>query len=513
MRSSRLRAAAWGAVALLAVAACGPTAQSGDSAAGATGDPVQGGTATLLTVGEPRTLDPAAMMNLAVLDAALGNALYGTLLTADPVSGAIQPSMGEMTTSDGGANWRLTLRPGLKFSDGTPLDAAAVKVNWDRIKDPKTGSAYLATAAAIESSTVIDDRTLGITLVSPNASYPSGIIIGAMNWIASPTALKTGQASVGAGPYLLDGWDRGSAVRLKRNPGYWDSPKPYLDTLTVKLVADGDQRLNTLISGGAQVALGANPKAAAKAKSAGAVVVQQQMNGGGILMLNLARAPFADPRAREAVSKAIDLDQLNLAALDGAGIPVKGLFGEQSPLHTDHQLHTYDPGRAQALFDELAAEGKPLRFTMVVEPTRASEVEAMQAQFSSYRNVTAEVRVQDAAANVQTMLSKDYDALYSGNTFVDPETSLWSFFHGSSPFNSIGLNDPDVNKGLDLGRTATELAERKRGYDLVQTRFEQLNPVVFTVRLDNVVLTSKTVGGVRLYGFGSLLVQDLWVRR
>lgn len=513
-------AACAGAAALLALsAACSSPGESGGTAAkGAVGDPVKGGSATLLTIGEPRTLDPATMLNLAVGHAALGNALYGTLVTADPVTGEIQPSMASMTTPDGGTTWRVKLREGLRFSDGTPFDAAAVKFNWDRIKDPKVGSAYLATAANITTSKVVDGRTLEFTLVAPNASFSSGITISAMNWIASPTALKKGHAQfdknpVGAGPYTLDAWRRGAQVTLQRNSGYWEGGKPYLDKLTMKLVADGEQRLNTMRSGGADVSWAGSAKEADQAGSAGLVVTRQQMNGGGILLLNMARGPFKDPRAREALSKAIDMDQLNAAALDGAGTEVKGLFTDESPLHTDHDLHTYDATRAQKLFDELAADGKPLSLTITVEPTRSREVEAIQAQLSSYKNVTVKVRTVDATTNLQTMLSKKYDALYSGTMFVDPETSVWSFFHGSSPFNTSGLNDPELNKGLDAGRTSADVAERRKGYDIVQTRLEELNPVVFTVRLDNLVVTNKAVGGVGMYGLGSLRVADLWVKR
>lgn len=506
------------AVVLATAAACSSPEQTGSSVKGAAGEPVQGGSATALVPSEPRTMDPATMLNVVVGDGALGNALYGTLVTADPVTGKIKPSMARMTTADSGATWKVKLREGLKFSDGTAFDAAAVKFNWDRMKDPKVASPYLATAASIKKSKVIDPTTLEFSLTVPNASYPSGITVSSMNWIASPTALKKGAAGfdrkpVGAGPYVLDTWQRGAQVKLKRNQGYWEKPKPYLDALTIKLVTDGEQRLNTLRSGGADVTLAGNPKQAGQAKSSGLVVEQQRMNGGSMLLLNMARAPFNDPRAREALSKAIDVDQLNSAALDGTGTPVKGLFTKKSPLFTGHQLHTHDAKRAQKLFDELAADGKRLRLTITCETARASEVEAIQAQLSSYKNVTVKVRTVDAAANVKTMLSKDFDALYSGNVFVDPETSVWSFFYGASPFNSIGLDDAQVNKGLDIGRSTADVPERKRGYDLVQKRMEELNPAIFTLRLDNLVFTSKSVGGVRMYGLGSLLVQDLWVKQ
>src|SRR4051794_23009009 len=116
----RVLAAALVAAAAVLLTACGGGAVSGTGtgqpAAGAAGAPVSGGTATVLAPSELRTLDPALTGNNGPSGAVIGNALYGTLLINDPVTGEIKPSMATaFTTTDGGATFELTLRDGLVF--------------------------------------------------------------------------------------------------------------------------------------------------------------------------------------------------------------------------------------------------------------------------------------------------------------------------------------------------------------------------------------------------------------
>lgn len=96
------------------------------------GDPIQGGTVSVVQGGEPRSLDPATLVNAWVSNSLIGNALYGTLLVNDPETLEITPVLAEsFDTADGGATFELKLREGLLFTDGTAYDAEAVRYNWN----------------------------------------------------------------------------------------------------------------------------------------------------------------------------------------------------------------------------------------------------------------------------------------------------------------------------------------------------------------------------------------------
>jgi peptide/nickel transport system substrate-binding protein len=330
-----------GVLAVLAGCAVERPAPVGGPAATDAGPPQRGGSAVLLQVTEPRTLDPAVLTNAFAGNGVVGNALFGTLLTTEQDTGELRYGLAEdLATTDGGLTWTLTLREGLEFSDGSALDAAAVKVNWDRIKDPTLGSQSLPTARYVASTTATDARTLTFTLTTPVANFGQSIAGSSLNWIASPAALAAGQqafdaAPIGAGPFVLTEWARQDRMDFARNPTYHDPELPYLDELTMRTNTDENQRLATLTSGGGDVMISINPQLADKAEAEGREVTRQELNGGNGLLFNTAVAPFDDPRAREAITRAIDLEALNAAVYSGKGTVPETLFRDGSPFFSD----------------------------------------------------------------------------------------------------------------------------------------------------------------------------------
>ncbi|MBH0118379.1 ABC transporter substrate-binding protein, partial [Rhodococcus sp. CX] len=163
-----LAAVAATAATMLALSACSGNSAAESDSTGPSGNPIDGGTGLIIEQAEPRSLDPAVIANSWANSPVLGNALYGTLMIDNAETGAIEYKLAEdFSTVDGGKTFTLTLRDGVEFSDGTPFNAEAVKFGWDRIKEPATASPDKPQAALIESSRVVDDRTLEVTLVEP----------------------------------------------------------------------------------------------------------------------------------------------------------------------------------------------------------------------------------------------------------------------------------------------------------------------------------------------------------
>ncbi|MEU4312216.1 ABC transporter substrate-binding protein [Nocardia sp. NPDC024068] len=481
--------------------------------------PVPGGTARIVQITEPRSLDPATLSNQWVLNSLLGNALFGTLMINDPKTGELELTMAEgFATHDGGATFELTLRPDLRFSDGSPLDAAAVKFNWDRLADPANGSAYLQEVSMMASTEVVDATRLAITMAEPVPNFAEAVYGTSLNWIAAPSALAAGRQQfdshpVGAGPFTLKHWARGDAIELVKNPGYWGAPKPFLDAITLRTNADTAQRINTLISDGADLVIETNPASIAEAGEAGFPADTVALRGGQTLTMNTRRPPFDDVRARRAVAAAIDLDAIDLAVYHGESRVPRALFGESSPFHTDLPLPRPDRETAQRLFDELAAEGKPVSFTFTSGPT--AEIRALaenvQAQLGAFADVEVEVAVADITQVVELRRTNDFDMTTSSANFADPEPALWSAFHSRSRRNLSGIVDAELNRALQDGRAGTTIGQRTDAYRRVQERLNALVPVIFQVSNEPSVVTRRNIGGVVQYGYGSLLPEELWV--
>ncbi len=505
---------------MLMLSACGSgNTTDSETIGGPSGDPVTGGTGLIIEQAEPRSLDPALIANSWANSPVLGNSLYGTLMIDNQESGDIEFKLAEdFSTADAGKTFTLTLRDGVTFSDGTPFNADAVKFGWDRIKDPATASPDRPQAALIESSRVVDARTLEVTLVEPVPSFANAVLQTSMNWIASPAALQGGQQSIdtnpiGAGPFTLEQWSRQDVIKLTRNDKFYDAPLPYLDKLEIRAINDADQRYNTLVSGGADLSLEGIWSNIAKAKNAGLQNAVLPTGGGTTLVLNSTRAPFDDVRARKAFAIALDLDGINNAVYDGTAELPRTLFDESSPFYKDIPLAEQDRVEAQRLLDELAAEGKPLEFTLSMYPTGRVLGEAIQTQLSTLKNIKVNVRIIDFAQVGQILGQMDYDVIANAVVFGDPEPRLWFGLHGDSAGNYSGVKDPQMDSALDTARVSQDESVRAAAYEIVQQRLVELNPVIFYTRSAPGVVANGNVGGIQQYGMGSVLPENLWIEK
>src|SRR5262245_11043976 len=232
--------------AALTMAGCG----GGSDASGSGGD--AGGELTFLNFSETPTLDPALGRNSSGGGQIQLVPIYDMLAEVD-ADGEITPRLAESVETDDALHWTITLRDGLKFSDGTPLDADAVIAQWKRLADPATASPSASEAATMKSYEAVDGRTIEVTLVERNSQWARYLMRG-LGMIPSPTALaKEGEnfasAPVGAGPFKVEDFVRDDHLTLVRNPNYWDAPRPYLDKVTFRPILNPQQRADTFNGG------------------------------------------------------------------------------------------------------------------------------------------------------------------------------------------------------------------------------------------------------------------------
>jgi len=510
-----------GATALV-MSACGGGGDDGGGGSGgaADGDPVAGGSLSLIQMSEPRILDPATMTNGFSTNAPAGNALFGQLL-ADKSDGTFDYVLAKsLASDDGGKTWVLTLRDGLTFSDGSPMDAEDVAFNWNRMKDPQLGSTSKVTVDYI-SDLKPEGQVLTFTLTEPIANFGFAITNGLLNWVAKPEALQAGQAAfdknpIGAGPFVMDSWTRGGKMVLKKNTKYYDPKRPYLDELVLTANGDEGQRFSTVESGGADATMSSSAAYLKRGEENGLKVITQGLNGGIGMALNNRFAPFDDPRAREAVAKAVDLDAVNEAAYEGVGTVPRTLFTEKSPLYSDVKFTGYDKAGAQKLFDELAADGKTVKFTITAYQTSESRRvgEAFQAQLAGYKNVDAKLEVLDFPAATAKTNNREFQmSPVGGVSFADPETALYQALYSTSAGNVTGIKDAQLDAALKAGRQSSDVAERKAAYKIVAERLAALNPAMYYTRTVGALARGEKVAGFELYGNGSPRVDGAWTTK
>lgn len=228
--------------------------------------------------------------------------------------------------------------------------------------------------------------------------------------------------------------------------------------------------------------------------------------------MNQRRAPFNDVRARRAVQLAVNTDDLNTIVYNGENMVPQSLFAEGSPFYTDIKLQERNEEEAQRLFNELAAEGKPVSFTFVTYPTTENKTlaEGLQAQLAAYDNVEVKIEALDAAGATARAGQRDFDMITTGAIIQDPDFPLWMAFHSQSTGNFVGMNDSELDTALDTGRIAKSDQERKSAYDVVQERLVEDVPGIWYSRAVPSVIYGPDIHGVELYTLGSPLPEEIW---
>jgi peptide/nickel transport system substrate-binding protein len=497
----------------LALVACGSSSGSGagNGAAGAgsestsAGTPVTGGTFSYVTFDESNGFDPILLRAGARAgDSSQASAIFDVLMYPDPQTLEMHMQIAKSLTSTDFKSWDLVIRDGVKFTDGTPYDAEAVKFNWERLADPNNGAPNASGMQPVDTLEVTAPQTLRITLKQASPQFPT-LVARYLSYIGSPTAIKKlgdkfGLTPVGAGPFMVQSWVPDSELDLVRNPNYWQTGKPYLDKVVFQQVADDEQRFNTFASGGGDAAIGGPNTIYAKKATDQGFKVQSYTLGGGITMIfNTKKAPFDDVDVRRGIAMALDLDNLNQVINQGTNAAPKTLFAEGTPFYApDIQLASAQQNAtgAQAIFDKYAATtGGPVKFEMTSTTALSQSFELLQGQLLKYKNLEVSFNVIQPTALVPLLKNGEFNvapyALYSD----DVEPSMYDYYHSGAKANFTGISDPQLDAALDAGRATDDQTKRVADYRTAQQRVAELVPEVYIQRYNfNYLLTDKVEG-------------------
>ena len=495
------------------------TAESSAPTGSAAGEPVSGGALTYASRTEATGLDPIDFTwDSMTGDGVRGMAIYDSIVYQTPDTQELVYRIGESLTSDDGITWTLKLRDGVKFSDGTPYDAEAVKLNWERLATTP-GSKTQAVASAISAMTVVDPLTLEIVLKSPNGQFPRTVARFPLNWVGSPTAIQADPDGfrtkpVGAGPFLVDEWVRDDHLSLVRNPDYWNSPRPYLDKFTLRIILDRDQSYETFASGDVDMLFDPPAVKAAEADQDGYEAQWYRPSGGVGLQVNMATAPFDDVRVRQALQLAIDRELYNEVVNQGASRVPDAIMSPDSPFADPAgQLPATDHDEAQELFSEYAKEtGKPVTFTLDWPDTLPAEGNAILTQLQGFDDVQVDLKMTAAPTWLENRGTGNFQVLPVYATFADPDPTMYDVFHTDGVKNYGKYSNPEVDAALEAGRTSTDEQERFDAYVKVQELIIADAPFIFYGTVDLANLYTEKVQDFAASGENTPLTDQLWIK-
>ena len=489
-------AAAVGAVLLLA----GCTA----SAPSASSTPVTGGTLVYASGdAEPDCLDPHVGGNYP--QALVAGQFLESLVSLDG-DGTIIPWLAtEWTPSDDGLTWDFTLRDDVDFTDGTPLNAEAVKANVEHLKNPDTQSStgYLA-LGKVDSVEVVSDTVARFHLSTPDSALLESL---AQPWLAieSPTGIARGMdencaAPVGTGPFVVKDWVPQDHLSLVRNDDYNSAPADaahegaaYLDAIDWRFIPDSASRYAALQSGQVDVIDNAQPDTIAQAAKSGSLVEIDAPRPGASnrIELNSSRPPFDDVRVREAFIRAADVNDGIDSLFFGTATRSYSVLSSVEKLgYSDETLFATDLDAANTLLDEAGWTSRDgdgyrtkdgARLTLRFPVSTNQSIPAEQSLFEQVQATAKEagfdvvISPLDISGWYGALFSDDYELVSAPYTKIGPDVLRTLYDSaGITPApsgyfaNLAQLNDPKLDTLLRTAAGTSDPDERASLYEQAQ---------------------------------------------
>lgn len=282
--------------------------------------------------GDSVSLDPALIEDGA--SAQVVEQIYEGLYTYKPGNTDVIPQLadGMPTISADGKVYDIKLKQGIKFHDGTPFNAAAVKYSIERMKTGKIEDMPYAdfTFGAVDKVETKGDYEVVITLKEPVAPFLANLAMGLAAPIVSPTAHqkfgdKYGENPVGTGPFVFKSWTKDQQIVLEKNADYWDKANaPKIDKVIFKVIKEGSLRVDAVIKGEVDAIDGIAPADVKRAKEGANLLSAPGMNI-SYMGFRTDRPPFNNKELRQAIVQLVDRENM-----------VKALYGETATAATTY---------------------------------------------------------------------------------------------------------------------------------------------------------------------------------
>ena len=439
---------------------------------------VTGGEMNIGIEARPKTLDviTASAVNTSSWQY-VSDSIYDSLVGRSPVDGKIENRLAEkIVNSADFKTWTITLRKGITFSDGSPLNAQVVVDNFKFRADPKNNCPCIANWTPIHP-TVVDEMTVQLVLDQPNAHLPDPRLLAPImaESLLTPTADRD-RKPIGTGPFRLV--DRDQLI-VEKNPNYWRTDDrgrklPFLDRIKFVPIEDGTVRVQALLKGELDMLEAYDGATITAAQKESSVTTSISPGAGStVAILNSTKAPFNDPDARLAVAEAVSREALAQSLPTGGAQPTYSFLGEGSPYKITGTFPKYDPEAAKKLTAKiLAAKGKnALDFSLVC--VKIPDAEALMPVVINQLKAAGfnpTLRMLDIGEYAQTMLNgnKDFNlACTRATSFAADPSGIATFVRSDGTVNVAGYNNPEMDKLFDQDKLTIDPAERVKIYQKV----------------------------------------------
>lgn len=412
-------------------------------------------------------------------------------------------------------SWTITIRPGIKFSNGEALTAGLVRQNLEAQKKSALTSAVFA---KVKAATVVGGDAVRVDLEGPWVAFPY-TLASQVGMIVPKASLddpkQASQHPVGTGPFTFARYIPGNRFLVVRNPNYWRKGLPYLSRVEFRILPDPQTRAQTLESGGID-AMAANRD--------DDILKFQKLPGYRIyraagmsvpevaFMLNTGAPPFNDIRMRQALAYATDRQAFISTLRSNLTKPADGPWSPDAPWYVPGGYPNYDLAKAKSLVAAYKAQHGPVSVTLMSlpDPSTMENVQLAQDMWGK-AGITVHIKQADQPDLIQRALTGNYQAtIWSQFTAPDPDGEyVWLHSSFARPVGQISIDmsrirDPQLDAALDEGRSNPDTATRKKAYATVQRRLRALLPYIWVDHLT----TNSVIAGPKVHGLGQYTFPD-----
>jgi peptide/nickel transport system substrate-binding protein len=471
----------------------------------------------------PAGLDPHLTTSFSSL--AVYEHMYNGLLTQD-YDTKLKPDLAETwDISDGGKTYTFHLRHGVKFHNGREMVADDVVYSLQRLLDPGTQAPLAGYFSSIDKVTTVDKYTVKIGLKVPDSSLlykltnrRPAVIIAKEVVTANGGNLKT--ADAGTGPFKLAEFVPDVSVKLLRFTDYYEKGLPCLDGVNILFNNDESARLAALRSGQVDTTFFKDPKnVEVLKKNPSFTILEQPSQGRDVLILNNAFAPLDNKKVRQAISYAINRQDVLDVAYDGKGF-LTGVIppGEKlwaipaTPENFPH--YAFNVAKAKQLIAESGVK-TPIKIvvnTPTMFPQSLPIAQLIKEELKAI-DVNMEINVMEWAAYQAAERKREFQGEIGGfSGRPDPDVYVYGEFHSQAPGNVSRINSPIVDKLAEQGRATTDLAQRQKIYAEAQKAIvDEAGFLFLGVGTDYEVLSKKVKGFHLMPNRFRLSVKEVWL--
>lgn len=482
---------------------------------------VEGGDLKIAISAEPVQLDPHGSNDVPSSNVAQN--IYETLVYHDE-NLEIQPRLAKEFHAVDDYTWEFNLRDDVTFHDGEPFNAEAVKANLERVLDEDFGSPRAFLFTMISEINVVDEYTIQIVTEEPFAPLPAHFAHSG-GAIISPAAIEAennGETTiatnpVGTGPFKFVSWDSGNEIVLEKNEDYWGEPVK-VDTVTFTVIEEDSTRLAMLERGDVHIADSVQPSDIARVEGSSNMELGQfESLSLAYIGFNTEKEPFNDVRVRQAISMAIDKNEIIEGVIDGVGIPAVGPIGPNVfGYNEDVSQLDYNVERAKELLAEAGYEdGFSTTIWTNDNRTRIDIAQVVQAQLAEI-GVDMEIEVVEWGAYLEQTANGEHDMFILGWVTVtaDADYGVYSLFHSEQhgdPGNRSFYTNEEVDRLLDEARRAPQ-EEREAMYHNIMEYLVEEAPMVYLYHSEYLIGLSPSIQGYWHHPNGIMMLHDVTIQ-